>query len=74
MSTAGWVISVRRSCSSASAIASESSRSAKTIPLSSLPSSSGRITSSASAKTSATSGSIPRSSASMFAYCEPWPV
>ena len=72
--TAGCWISVRRSSSSARAIASASSGSANTMSDRRRPSSSGAMIASASSKRSATTGSRRRSSASMFAYWEPWPV
>ncbi len=72
-STAGWVISVWRSRSSASARAVGSSPSMKMYDDSGRPSS-GVITWSASAKVSATIGSWSRSACSMLTYCEPWPV
>ena len=71
VSTAGCVISVRhqlrlglRPSSGATKMMSDSAR----------PSSSGRMIASASSNVAATTGSVRRSSASMFAYCEPWPV
>ena len=71
--TAGWVIAVCRSASSAPATAASSRGSTKMISLSGLPRR-GFITSSASRKVSATIGSTSRSSRSMLTYCEPCPV
>ena len=71
VSTAGCVISVRMSCASASATPSGPT---KMMSDSARPPSSGRMIASASSNVAATIGSVRRSSASMFAYCEPWPV
>ena len=74
VSTAGCVISVGRSSSSARATAAGSAGSAKMMSDSFLPSSSGVMIASASSKRSATTGSLARRSASMLAYWEPCPV
>ena len=73
MRTAGWVISVCRSSSSAAAMAAESDGSAKAMLLSGRPSSR-VVMRSESTMTSFTTGSIPLSVASMLTYWLPCPV